>query len=93
VRDILVDRPPPWLAALPHPFGKLGANPACAVEEVFGIISLIRSQHLESYARSTPLIRADVQCVQQSDELGPLVTMSGRGARGQRHARGIREAR
>jgi hypothetical protein len=82
-RDILVDRPAPWLAALPHPFGNLGADPtlAEAMAKVFGIIPLIRRQDLESFTRSTPFAGADAEALQQRDGLGPLVPVGGRRAR------------
>jgi hypothetical protein len=93
-RDIVFDRPSPPLTAFPDSFGYLGANAACAeaTAEVFGIIALIRCQDPEPFARSALFPRADVQGIQQREDLGPLVPIRGRGARGQRHARGIREA-
>jgi hypothetical protein len=93
-RDSLFDRPPPRFAALPHPFGNLGpdATGAEAMTEVFGIIPLICRQHLEAFTWSAPCARANVEGIQQRDDLGPLVTIGRRRARGQRHARGVREA-
>src|SRR5918911_689527 len=93
-RDLLFDRPSPRLAAFPDAFRNLGANAAGAEApaEVFGIIAFIRCQHLEAFAWSALFTRTDVQGVQQWDDLGPLVSVRGRGARGQRHASTIREA-
>jgi hypothetical protein len=93
-RDIFSDWPAARLMAFPYAFGNLGANPTCAkaATEVFGIITLIRCYRLESFARSALFPGADVQGIQQRDDLGPLVTISRRGARGQRHTRGICEA-
>jgi hypothetical protein len=81
-RDLLFDRPSSRLAAFPDAFGDLGANPASAEapSEVFGIIALIRCQHLEAFARSALFPCADVQGIQQRDHLGPLVPVGGRGA-------------
>jgi hypothetical protein len=83
-RDLLFDRPSPRLAAFPDAFGDLRANPACAEAsaEVFGIITLIRGQYLEAFARSALLTCADVEAIQQRDNLGPLVPVRGRDARG-----------
>jgi hypothetical protein len=93
-RDSIFDRPSPRLMAFPDAFGYLGANAACAeaTAEVFGVIALICCQDPEPFARSTLPPRADVHGIQQREHLGPLVPIRGRGARGQRHACGIREA-
>jgi len=93
-RDSLFDRPPPRLAALPHPFGNLRPDTACAegMTEVFGIIPLICRQNLEAFTWSAPFARADVEGIQQRDDLGPLVTIGRRRARGHRHASTVREA-
>ena len=92
-RDVLFHGAPTRLSMFPDSFGDLGADTpfAKAMAKVFGIIALIRGQHLESFTRSAPLTRVDVQRVQQWEDLGPLVPIGGRGAYGQRHARGIRE--
>jgi hypothetical protein len=93
-RDIFFDRPSPRLAVFPSSFGPLGANAACAeaLAKVFSIIPLIRGQQLESFARSALFTRADVQGIQQREDLGPLISRDGCGARGQRHASSICEA-
>jgi hypothetical protein len=74
--------------------GNLGAEAASAeaLAQVFGIIAPIRRQGLESLARSALLTGADVQGIQQRDDSGPLVTIRGRGTRGQRHTGGVRKA-
>src|SRR5918999_5356090 len=91
---ILFDRPPPRCAALPYPFGNLGPDAASAetMPKVCGVIPLIHCQHLGSFTRSAACASADVQGIQQREDLGPLVTIGRRGARGQRQARALREA-
>jgi len=93
-RDVLFDWPPARVAVLPHAFGNLGPDTASAqtMTEVFGIIPLIHGQHLEAFTWSAPFARADVEGVQQRDDLGPLMTIGRRGARGQRHASTVRQA-
>ena len=93
-RHILFDRSPPRLFGVPHPFGDLRADPtsAEAPAEVFGVIALVGRQYLEPFARSAACARADAEGIQQREDLGALVPIGGRGARRQRHDRGIREA-
>ncbi len=82
-RDALFDRPAAWPPSLPHPFRDLGANPACAeaLAKPLGIISFISRHDLEPFTRSAPFARADVDGIQQGDDLGPLVAIRGRGTR------------
>lgn len=93
-RDFLVDWPAPGRTAVPSSFGQLGANPARApaTAEVAGLIALIRRQPREACARSALFPGAAGQGSQPRDDLGPLVPMGGGRVRGQRQARGIREA-
>ena len=82
-RNILFNRSSTRLFGLPYPFGDLRADPtsAEALAQVFGVIAFVRRQHLEPFTWSAPLTRADVQGIQQWNDLGPLVTIRGRGAR------------
>jgi hypothetical protein len=93
-RGILFNWAPTRPSGSPHPFGELGPDPASAesMTEVFGLIPLIRRQDLEPFARSAPFAGADVEGIQQWEDLGPLVTIRRRRARGQRHASAVREA-
>ena len=92
-RALLAARSPPRLAGLPPPCGKLGAEPTltAATAAVLGLLALIRRQDLAPCARSAPVAGADGEGLQPRDDLGPLVTMGGRRARGQRHAGPVRE--
>jgi hypothetical protein len=91
---ILLDRTAARLFGFPYPFGDLGADPtsAEALAQVFGVLAFLRRQHREPFARAASFIWADVQSIQQRDDLGPLLTMCGRGTRGQRHTGAVREA-
>jgi DNA methylase len=93
-RNILVDRPPTRLSGLPHPFGDLRADPPSteALAQVFGVIAVVRRQHLESFARSAAFTRAEAEGIQQGEDLGALVPIGRRRAQGQWHASGVREA-
>ncbi len=93
-RDVLLDRASARLFGVPHALRNLGSHTtsAEAMAQVFGVISFIRGQHLEPFARPALFTRADMQGIQQRDNLGPLVAIGGRRARGQRHASGVREA-
>src|SRR5215475_10421191 len=66
-RDILFDWPAPRLAAFPDALRNLGADPTSTetTAEVLGIVTLIRGQHLEAFARSALFTGADVQGIQQ----------------------------
>jgi hypothetical protein len=93
-RNVLPEGTPTWFPGVPHPLGNLGPNPTFpeSLAKICGIIPFVHGQHLEPFAWSAPCTRADAQGIQQRDDLGPLVTIGGRGARGQRHASGVREA-
>jgi hypothetical protein len=92
-RDVLFHGAPTPLSVFPDAFRDLGANPSFtkAPAQVFGVIALIRRQHLESFARSAAFARAHAEPVQQGDDLSPFVPVRGGCARGQRHASGICE--
>jgi hypothetical protein len=92
-RDNRFDRPPARFAALPHPFGNLGTDPAAAeaMPEVFGVIPLIHRQHLEAFPWSASFAGAGMERIQQRDDLGPFVAIGRRRARGQWHASPVRE--
>jgi hypothetical protein len=93
-RDVRFHEAPTRRSAFPYPFRELGADAPCtkALAQVFGVIAFIRRQHLEPFARSAASACAEVQRIQQRDDLGPFVTIRWGRARGQRHACGIREA-
>jgi hypothetical protein len=75
-RDVLRDRASARLVGFPPALKTLGppTPSAEALTQVFGILSCIRGQNLESVARSAPFPRADVQAIQPRDDLGPRVT-------------------
>jgi hypothetical protein len=60
--DSPFDGAPTWLFGVPHPFGNLRADSASAeaLAKIFGIVSFIRRQHFEPFARSAPFPCADV---------------------------------
>jgi hypothetical protein len=93
-RDLLLDRPPSRLVALPHPFGNLGPDTASAeaMTEVFGIIPLIHCQNREAFPWSASFAGADVEGIQPRHDLSPLVAIGRRRACGQWHARPVRAA-
>ena len=76
-RDVLFYGAPTRLSVVPYPFGDLGANTPLtkAMAKVFGVISFIRCQHLEPFTRSAAVARADVESIEQRDDLGPFVTI------------------
>jgi hypothetical protein len=86
-RDVRLDRPSPWFAALPYPFGNLGPDPASAeaMPEVFGVIPFIHCQNLEAFARSAPFAGVEVEGIQQRHDLSPLIPIGRRRACGQWH--------
>ena len=92
-RDSLFYGAPTWLAVFPHAFGDLRANPSLtkAPAEVSSIIPSICGQDLRPLARAAPLTSADVEAIQQREDLGPLVPIRGCCACGERHASGICE--
>jgi hypothetical protein len=93
-RDIRFDRPPPRLAALPHPCGELGADPASAeaLAKGLGVLALIRCQYLHPLAWSAACAGSEVESIQPRDDLGALVPIGWGRARGQRQARSVRAA-
>ena len=92
-RDVLFHGPPTRLSGFPDSFGELGADTPLtkALAKVIGVISLIRRQHLEPFARSAAFACAHAESIQQRDDLGPFVPMRWGCARGQGHARPIGE--
>jgi hypothetical protein len=93
-RDVLFDWAPTRLLGLPDPFGELGPDTASAqsMAELFGIVPVICREDLEPLTRSAPPARADVEGIQQRGDLGSLVAIRRRGARGHWHASRVREA-
>jgi hypothetical protein len=83
-RDGLSYGAPTWLSVFPHPFGNLGADTPFtkAMAKLFGVIAFIRHQHLEPFMRSAPFTCADVESIEQRDDLVPFVTIRGGRARG-----------
>jgi hypothetical protein len=73
--DSLFVGTPTWLIGGPHLFGNLGVDPASAeaLAKIFGVVSSIRRQHFEPFARSAPCTGADMEGVQQREDLGALV--------------------
>jgi hypothetical protein len=92
-RDVLPDGAPTQLSVLPYLFRELGPNPAGtkAMAQVSGVIASIRRQHLELCARSAAWAGADAERIQPRHDLGPLVTIGRRRARGQRHTSPVHE--
>ena len=64
--DVLVHGAPTWLSGVPDSCRELGADTpwAEALAHVFGVIALIRRQHLEPLARSAACARAHVESIQ-----------------------------
>jgi translation initiation factor IF-2 len=94
-RPARLARPSPRVAALPHPWGKLGPTPAPAGARPagFGVRPLLPGQPLAALTWSAPVAGAEMAGVQPRDDLSPLGPMGRRGARGPWQARAIREAR
>lgn len=92
-RDVLCEGAPTWFFIVPDPPRQLRPDPACpeAMAERLRVVPLIRREHLEPLTRSAPSAGADAAGVHQGQDVGPLVTARRRGARGQWHARRVRE--
>jgi hypothetical protein len=61
-RDVLLKGAPTRLSVFPHPVGELGAKTPLtkAMAKVFGVISFIRRQPLDPFARAAAFARAEV---------------------------------
>jgi hypothetical protein len=92
-RDGLFDGAPPRLSGFPYTLGDLGPDPASAesMAEVLSIIPFIRRQDPEPFARSALFAGADVEGIQQGEDLRSLIAIRRCCACGQRHASTVRE--
>src|ERR671937_504783 len=89
----LCDGPTTMFLGLPDALRDLGPDPPLPelLAPRFRLIAFLRGAHLQPFAGTAPLARADLDGIKPRQHLCPLVPIGRRGAVGQGHAAALRE--